>query len=73
MTSLGNVYAGNYMEVCKAIGANMRAAPSLSAVCDIAKLELSRVYDLAFAGLVVTTPAAHTRLPDANSQIRSGY
>ena len=38
----------------------MRAAPSLSAVCDVGKLELSRVYDLAFAGLVVTIPAAHT-------------
>jgi hypothetical protein len=60
LTLLGNVYAGYYMEICKAIGANMRAAPSLSAVCDIAKLELSGVYDLAFAGLVVTIPAAHT-------------
>jgi len=61
------------MEICKAIGANMRAAPSLLAMRDIGKLELSRVYDLAFAGLVVTIPAAHTRSPNANSQIRSGY
>jgi hypothetical protein len=73
LTLLGNVHAGYYMEICKAIGANMRPAPSLSAVCDIAELELSRVYALSFASLVVTIPAAHTRSPDANTQIRSGY
>ena len=67
------MHASYYMELCKAIGANMRAAPSLSAECDIAELGLSRVYDLAFAGLVVTIPAAHTRSPDANSLICSGY